>query len=60
MRRGETMVDEKRALSELNRRMQESIFGSRPRKRTPRRLSYCEAWVEAQRCRQRMRRFGHY
>jgi len=54
------MVDEKRALSELNRRMQEAVFGSPPRKRAARRLSYAEAWLEAQRCRQRMRRFGHY
>jgi hypothetical protein len=54
------MGNEKRALSDLNRRMQEAIFGARPGKRTPRRLSYAEAWLEAQRCRQRMRRFGHY
>ncbi len=54
------MSDEKGALSKLNRRMQKAIFGARRRKRTPRRLSYSEAWVEAQRCRQRMRRFGHY
>jgi len=48
---------EKQAIREQNAALNRWAFG--PRRRT-RRLSWAEAWREAERCRRRMRLFGHY